>query len=106
MTTEIFEYRRQARGPKNYLALALVMGVIYASSLQGCGVVGVLLSGPFLAWVLVRLVENDAEGFRMTENRLDYYGAGLSAEVAWHDLRGVTLSGDGAGGTICELHLG
>lgn len=106
MTTEIFEYRRQARGPKNYLALALVLGVIYAAQLQGWGFVGVLLCGPFLAWVLVRLIENDAEGFRMTESELTYYGAEASGEVEWHLLRGVTIGGDGAGGASCELHLG
>ncbi len=106
MTTEIFEYRKQARGPKNYLALALVLGVMYAAHLQGWGFVGTLLCGPFLAWVLVRLIENDAEGFRMNEAGLNYYGASVAGEVEWHQLRGVTIGGDGAGGALCHLHLG
>ena len=106
MTTEIFEYRKQARGPKNYLALALVLGVTYAAHLQGWGFAGILLCGPFFAWVLVRLIENDAEGFRMSEAGLDYYGGNISGEVEWHRLRGVTIGGDGAGGSLCQLHLG
>jgi hypothetical protein len=104
MTTEIFEYRNQARGPRNYIALGLVLAVIYAGHQQGWGLMAVFLCGPILGFLLVRLIENDAEGFRMTESGLDYYAPGCVGEVDWHTLRGVTVAGDGAGGAICDLH--
>lgn len=105
MTGETFEYRNQARGPRNYVALGLILAVLYAASQQGWGLMAVFLCGPMLGFVLVRLIENEAEGFRMTETALDYYAPGIEGEVIWHSLRGVTLAGDGLGGTICDLHL-
>lgn len=104
MTNELFEFRRQARGPQNYLALALVMTVSYLGWAQGWGLMAFLLCGPFLAMVLVRLVENEAEGFRMTQDAIEFYGADCDGAVSWFDLSGVTISGDGTGGARCELH--
>ncbi|HQY45260.1 MAG TPA: hypothetical protein PK450_13890 [Paracoccaceae bacterium] len=105
MTSEIFEYRNQARGPRNYIALGLILAVIYSAWQQGWGLMAVFLCGPILGFVLVRLIENEAAGFRMTETGLDYYAPGVGAEINWHSLRGVTIAGDGAGGAICDLHL-
>lgn len=105
MTGEIFEYRNQARGPRNYIALGLVLAVLYAAWQQGWGLMAVFLCGPILGFVLVRLIENEAEGFRMTETALDYYAPGIEGEVVWHSLRGVTLVGDGMGGAVCDLQL-
>lgn len=105
MTSEIFEYRNQARGPRNYIALGLVLTVLYAGWQQGWGLMAVFLCGPILGFILVRLIENEAEGFRMTESGLDYYATGIEGEVNWHTVRGVSISGDGAGGAICDLHL-
>lgn len=105
MTGEIFEYRNQARGPRNYIALGLILTVIYSAWQQGWGLMAVFLCGPVLGFVLVRLIENEAAGFRMTETGLDYYAPGVGAEINWHGLRGVTIAGDGAGGAICDLHL-
>jgi hypothetical protein len=105
MTNEIFEYRNQARGPRGYLALAVIMAVLYAGWSQGWGLVGVLLCGPALGWILSRLIQNDAQGFRMTAGGLDYHNGPLEGEVGWPDLAGVTITGDGAGGCQCHLHL-
>lgn len=105
MITDIFEYRRQARAPRNYFALGLVGGLLYLGWAQGWGLVASLLCGPFLAMVLVRLVANQAEGFRMTADTIDYYGDCADGTVDWNDLQAVTLSGDGAGGARCLLHL-
>lgn len=105
MTGEIFEYRNQARGPRNYIALGLVLAVLYAAWQQGWGLMAVFLCGPILGFVLVRLIENEAEGFRMTETALDYYAPGIEGEVVWHSLRGVTIVGDGTGGAVCDLQL-
>lgn len=105
MTKDIFEYRRQARAPRTYLALGLVGTLMYFGWSQGWGLVAGFLCGPFLAMVLVRLVLNEAEGFRMTENTLDYYGEAVEGTVDWHELQAVTLTGDGTGGARCLLHL-
>ncbi len=105
MTIEIFEYRRQARGPRNYFALGLATSVLYLAWSQGWGLIAVLLCGPFLGLVTARLIENEAEGFRMTPSGLDYYDADGEGELDWHQLSGVTLTGDGAGGARCLLHL-
>lgn len=105
MTNEIFEYRLQARGPQAYFALGLALTVVYFGWVQGWGLISVFLCGPFLAMVLARLLENDAEGFRMTAQSLDFYDAHNDGTVAWRDLRGVTVCGDGGGGARCMLHL-
>ncbi len=105
MTDETFEYRNQARGPKNYVALGLVLALLYSGWVQGWGVMAVFLCGPFLALILVRLIENEAEGFRLTEKGMDYFAPGQEGEIDWHSLRGVTIGGDGAGGALCDLHL-
>lgn len=105
MTPEIFEYRRQARAPRNYFALGLVGFLLYVGWSQGWGLVAGLLCGPALALVLVRLVLNQAEGFRMTEEALDFYGDRIDGTIDWLDLQAVTLSGDGSGGARCLLHL-
>ncbi len=105
MTSEIFEYRNQARGPRNYITLGLVLAVLYAAYQQGWGLMAVFLCGPILGFVLARLIENAAEGFRMTETALDYYAPGVEGAVNWHSLRGVTIAGDGTGGAICDLQL-
>lgn len=105
MSNEIFEYRRQARGPRNYMALAIVMALLYLSWAQGWGLVSVFLCGPALGFLIARLIENAAEGFRMTEAGLDFYDAVQEGEVDWFDLTGVTIVGDGAGGSQCLLHL-
>jgi hypothetical protein len=105
MTSEIFEYRNQARGPRNYIALGLVLAVIYAGVEQGWGLMAVFLCGPILGFLMVHLIENEAKGFRMTEGGLDYYAPGTEGEVDWHALQGVTIAGDGAGGAVCDLHM-
>ncbi len=105
MTNEIFEYRNQARGPRGYLALAVIMAVLYAGWSQGWGLVGVLLCGPALGFVLSRLIQNQAQGFCLSVGGIDYHDGALEASVAWADLTGVTITGDGAGGCQCHLHL-
>lgn len=105
MNTEILEYRNQARGPRNYIALGLVTAVISIGQQQGWGLMAVFLCGPMLGYLLVRLIENEAEGFRMSEAGLTYYAPGLEGEVDWNLLRAVTVIGDGAGGALCDLHL-
>ncbi|MGB3146343.1 MAG: hypothetical protein WBA91_01140 [Paracoccaceae bacterium] len=105
MSFEIFEYRRQARGPMNYFALALVIAITNLAWQQGWAFMAILLCGPFLAMILVRLIENDAEGFRMNEDGLYCYAGSHDESFDWYDLQGVTISGDGAGGAVCILHL-
>jgi hypothetical protein len=102
---DIFEYRTQARSPRTYLALGLCLEVLYLGWKQDWGLVATLLTGPFLAIFLVRLVINRAEGFRMNGDGLDYYGDLAEGAVDWLDLRAVTIGGDGAGGARCLLHL-
>jgi hypothetical protein len=105
MMVEIFEYRRQARGPKNYLALWSVMAMLYVGWAQGWFLVAVLLCGPFLAMILVRLVLNEAAGFRLGPNGIDYFDGAEDGSVTWRDLRAVTLCGDGTGGATCLMQL-
>lgn len=105
MFDEIFEFRRQARGPGNYLALGTVMVVLFLGWSQGWGIWAAILCGPFLAMVLVRLILNEARGFRMTDDGLDWYVGLQGRSVPWADLNAVTIAGDGAGGADCLLHI-
>lgn len=102
---DIFEYRAQTRGPRTYMALWLGLEVLYVGWKQGWGLVATLLCGPFLAYTLVRLVLNSAEGFRMDDNGLNFYSDAVEGAIDWLDLRAVTIGGDGQGGARCELHL-
>ncbi len=105
MISDTFEYRRQARGPGSYLALGLAMGLIFTGWSQGWPFSAMILCGPFLALILVRLILNEAEGFRLTAHALEFYGSSEDRAIAWRDLNAVTLSGDGSGGAHCLLHL-
>ncbi|MGC1486714.1 MAG: hypothetical protein WA784_02885 [Albidovulum sp.] len=104
MPTETFEYRRQARGPKNYIALWITMLVLYFASAQGWGFMAAILCGPFLGMIIVRLVLNEAEGFRLNERGVEYYSLAGTYRIKWRDLRAVVISGDGLGGAKCLLH--
>ncbi|MFZ1660364.1 MAG: hypothetical protein WAT77_00280 [Paracoccaceae bacterium] len=104
MVSDIFEYRRQERGPKNYIALGLAGAVLYFGWAQGWSLVAVLLCGPFLGYILARLVMNDAEGFRLTETSLEYYRLTDEQSLDWHEINGVTITGDGLGGAACLIH--
>jgi len=103
MRHEIFEYRQQARGPRNYVALGLVMALIYVGWAQGWGLIAILLSGPILALILVRLVVNDAAGFRLTGTALDFYDGTAFQSLDWNEVEGVTVTGDGGGGSVCVI---
>lgn len=105
MFDDIFEFRRQARGPGNYLALGVVMTVMFLGRAQGWGLWAALLCGPFLAMVLVRLILNAAIGFRLGPEGLLWYQGATARSVGWADLDAVTITGDGAGGADCILHL-
>lgn len=105
MTNEIFEYYRQARGPRNYLLLGLSLAIIYIAARQGWGLAGTLLCGPFLGMVLVRLIANDAAGFRMSPAGLAWFDGTADGEIGWNRVRAVAVAGDGAGGALCDLHL-
>ena len=103
--TDTFEFHRQARGPGNYLALGVAMGLIYIGWAQGWPLMAVLLCGPYFAYVLVRLILNEAEGFRLLPGGIEFYRPTDSRMVVWRDLAAVTLRGDGDGGAECLLHL-
>ena len=103
--TDTFEFRRQARGPANYLALGASMALIYAGWAQGWPLMAVILCGPFLAFILVRLVLNEAEGFRLLASGVELYDQSHDRLINWRDLAAVTLRGDGNGGAQCLLHL-
>jgi len=103
--TDTFEFRRQARGPGNYLALGVCMGLIYLGWAQGWPLIAFLLCGPFLSFVLVRLILNEAEGFRLMASGIEFYRQSERRLIAWRDLADVTLRGDGDGGAECLLHL-
>ena len=103
--TDTFEFRRQARGPGNYLALGVTMATLYLGWSQGWSLLAMFLCGPFLALVLVRLVLNEAEGFRLTQDGVEYYSHDSDRMIAWRSLSSVTVTGDGAGGAECVLHL-
>ena len=105
MITDTFEYRRQARGPGNYLALGVAMAMVYAGWSQGWSLMAVFLCGPFLALILVRLVLNQAEGFRLTPKGVEFYNDDRHRAIAWREVATVTMTGDGMGGAHCVLHL-
>ena len=105
MITETFEFRRQARGPGNYLALGVAMAMVYSGWTQGWSLMAVFLCGPFLALILVRLVLNEAEGFRLTAQGVEFYSDHRHRNLAWRDITNVTMAGDGMGGAHCLMHL-
>lgn len=102
---EIFEYRRQARGPYNYLCLGLSMTTMYMGHIQGWGVAAILLSMPLLVLVVERLIRNPAEGFRLDDEGLHFYDETRSGDVDRAELLGVTVSETGRRKTLCLLHL-
>ena len=104
MVSDIFEYRRQERGPKNYIALGIAGAVLYFGWVQGWPLVAVLLCGPFLGFILARLVMNEAEGFRLTETSLEYYHLTDEQTLDWHEINGDTIAGDSLGGATCLIH--
>lgn len=104
MNSEIFEYRRQARGPRNYALLGLVIILLYSGLTQGWPLVAIALCGPALGLVIVRLAVNSSEGFRMSTAGLAYYDDKVDRVLAWTDLRLVTLHRE-ADATLCQLHF-
>jgi hypothetical protein len=105
MTDDIFEIRRQARGPRNYLLLWLAISVLYAGWQQGWPLMAGLLCGPCLAMVLVRLAVNEAEGFRMTAEGIDVWDARSTRSADWASVRWVMVSADAAGRARCVVRL-
>ncbi|MCY1128557.1 hypothetical protein OU426_16975 [Frigidibacter sp. RF13] len=105
MVTEIFEYRRQARGPWSYLSLAVWTAVMYAGWTQGLGVITALFSGPALGYTLARIIENDAEGFRIGPDAIILFRDELESRFALRDIVSVTISHMPASGTVCHLNL-
>lgn len=102
---ETFEFHRQARRPGNYFGLGVAMAMVYAGWSQGWSLMAVVLCGPFLALILVRLVLNAAEGFRLTPNGVELYSEDRHRNIAWRDIANVTIAGDGTGGARCVIHL-
>lgn len=105
MIEEIFEFRRQARGPRNYMALGVVLTVIFLGCTQGWGLWAALLCGPFLAIVLVRLTLNEAQGFRLSDKGIDWCDGIVGRSLDWNEVNAVTIGGDGSGGADCRLHV-
>lgn len=103
--SETFEFHRQARRPGNYFGLGVAMAMAYAGWSQGWALMAIVLCGPFLALVLVRLVLNAAEGFRLTANGVELYSEDRHRNIAWRDIANVTIGGDGKGGARCVIHL-
>lgn len=105
MTSDILDVRRQARRPRNYLILWIAGAVLYAGWLQGWPTLAALLCGPSLVLILVRLIVNEAEGFRLTAGGIEFYDAHAARTAGWDEVRWVTISDDGRGRARCALCL-
>ncbi|WP_284163390.1 hypothetical protein [Frigidibacter sp. SD6-1] len=105
MVTEIFEYRRQARGPWSYLSLAVWTAVMYAGWTQGFGLIAALFSGPALGYTLARIIENEAEGFRIGPDAISLFRDAMESRHALRDVTSVTIGHSPASGTVCHLNL-
>ena len=105
MVAEIFEYRRQARGPWSYLSLAVWTAVLYAGWSQGIGLIAALFSGPALGYTLARIIENKAEGFRIEPDAISLFRDETASRYALREVTAVTIGHTPASGTVCHLNL-
>lgn len=105
MVAEIFEYRRQARGPWSYLSLAVWTAVLYAGWSQGLGLIAALFCGPALGYTLARIIENEAEGFRIEPDAISLYLDETETRFPLRDVVSVTIGYAPSSGTVCHLNL-
>lgn len=105
MDAEPFEYRRQARNPRTYMALGVAMSVVWLAfalhlrlSVQGLALI-------YLSLVLWRLGTNPRRGFRLNGRTLGWFGPRGREVVALGDLASVTIGLTEKGATVCFLNL-
>ncbi|PKP75053.1 MAG: hypothetical protein CVT84_05055 [Alphaproteobacteria bacterium HGW-Alphaproteobacteria-6] len=105
MDAEPFEYRRQARNPRTYMALGVAMSVVWLAfaldlrlSVRGLALI-------YLALVLWRLGANPRTGFRLDRRSLRWFGPRGRRIIALGDLASVTVGLGDKGGTVCFLNL-
>lgn len=105
MNVETFGRLRQARRPGVYLAMGTAMAAVYLSLVLEMNRLVPALALIWLGLVLARLVRNPGHGFRLGEDRIDWFTERGRQSARLDDLQSVMIGRSPEGQTVCVLCL-
>ena len=105
MNVEAFGRLRQARRPGTYVALGIAMAAVYLSLTLEMNRLVPALAVIWLGLVLARLVRNPGRGFRLGQDRIDWFTERGRQSARLDDLQSVRIGRSPEGQTVCVLCL-
>lgn len=105
MNVEAFGRLRQARRPGTYLALGIAMTAVYLGVTLETNRLVPALAVVWLGLVLARLVRNPGRGFRLGQDRIDWFTERGRQSARLDDLQSVMIGRSPEGQTVCVLRL-